>query len=595
MRYAFSTSNGVKWAIFFLIVIFTIGLARPSLAADLSFTKFASDIVVKNDASIVVTETIMAEFGTPHHGIFRKVPYSYTTLDGGQASIPITIISVTQDGQPATYQISNDNFDVIAKIGDPNVTIAGTHTYVLLYQAEAAVNFFDDHDELYWNATGDQWDAPLSNITSTVQFDNTVVDTNSAPPGIGDTACFTGVIGSTLTNCEHSAVGSVAHFSSQEFLTIVAAWPKGFVTKPSNYDELRQAGTSEPTVVMEQFSGWRLAVNIFLPLATVIGMWWFWRTHGRDPGQHRTIIAQYDPPDGLRPAEVCTIMHEHAPAKALSATLVDLAVRGYIKIIEEPGTKFLHMVNRTDYALRSLKELDSGLRPYERDLLSILFEDHLFPSPDNEIRVADLKKRKYTTDPFAPIFRSVASSVVAGGYFHSNPATIRGLTLVVGLLIAGAGGGALIYGFPLPGAIGLVFSGLIIALFSKAMPQRTAKGVEAAWVGHGFKLFLAKAEKYRIKWQERQGIFEQFLPYAMIFGVAEKWSKALAPIVTAPPSWYQGQPGSTFNTLVFWSAMSNFSGSISVSTVSAAASGSSGFGGGGFSGGGGGGGGGGGW
>lgn len=143
--------------------------------------------------------------------------------------------------------------------------------------------------------------------------------------------------------------------------------------------------------------------------------------------------------------------------------------------------------------------------------------------------------------------------------------------------------------------MGGILAGLIVMAFIPAMPQRSMLGAEAAWIGHGFRLFIEKAEQYRIKWQERENIFETFLPYAMVFGIADKWSKAFRDVTMTNPTWYEGQLGSSFNTMVFWGAMSNFGSTINTSVVSAAASGSSGFGGGGFSGGGGGGGGGGGW
>lgn len=586
------TSNGVKKVLWMLVVIVGF-VALPAHAADLSFTKFNSDITVNTDASISVVETMTVDFSSPLHGIYRNIPFRFSTLSGGQASIPIAVSNVTQDSQPVPYALSTVGNDVKIKIGDSSKTVSGSHEYTISYTAQAATNFFSDHDELYWNVTGTDWDAPVTNITSTVRLPSTFLADRI------QTACYTGPPGSTAQNCQRTHTASQADFGSQEFLTIVVGWPTGAVTKPADYDRLRAAGTQTPSPFTSAVKGWWLVANILLPLLALVVMFQLWWTRGRDPGKHRTIVAQYDPPDGLRPVELYCLMHERAPAKALAATIVDLAVRGYIKIIQTEKSTMLGLSHKDDYILRSLKAPDSDVRPFERELLELLFVEHLYPASkndlrpisNNDLRLSDLKKRKYTNDPFAPIFRQIVQQVVTAGYFQGNPSTVRGLWVLGGVLMGGLGGLALYIGWPL---VGLIAAGLIVLIFSGAMPRRTTKGVETTWVGHGFKLFLEKAEKYRIQWQERENIFEAFLPYAMIFGIADKWSKALSDVVKTNPTWYEGQPGAAFNTMVFWGAMSSFGSSVNTSVVSAAASGSSGFSGG-SSGGGGGGGGGGGW
>ena len=578
-------SNGLKKFAWLLALIFSLWAGQVH-AADLTFTKFHSDITVKTDASIVVTETMTADFTTDHHGIYRTIPYKFQTLNGGQASIPIKIDAVKRDGRTDQYSTTNNEKDLTLKIGDPNTSISGSHEYTIVYTAQVAVNFFADHDELYWNASGTTWDAPVSNISATIHLPGNFTAEQVT------TACYTGPTGSTDKNCQQSHTSSTATFSSDDYLTVVVGWPVGVVTKPTNFDQLRAAGTSTTSSLTKGLHGWMLSLNIFLPLAALAIMFYLWWTRGRDPGQHRTIIAQYDPPDQLRPAELYGLLHERVSASALPATIVDLAVRGYLKILQTESKKMLGLSHKDEYILRSLKAPDEKLREFERDLLVTLFAEKLFPANDNDLRMADLKKRKYTSNPFTPIFSSAMSPVVDDGYFQGHPTKVRILWVVGGVVVGGLGG--LLVGGNVP-LFGLIATGLIVIFFANAMPRRTAKGVEAAWIGHGFKLFLAAAEKYRIKWQERKNIFETFLPYAMIFGIADKWSKALGDVTTTNPTWYEGQPGMAFNTMVFWGAMSSFGSSVNASVVSAAASGSSGFGGGGFSGGGGGGGGGGGW
>lgn len=552
-------------------------LGRPALAADLSFPKFHSDITVKTDASIAVTETITADFGAPLHGIFRTIPYRFATQRGGEAAIPIAVTSVTQDSQPAKYTLSNDGTNVTAKIGDPNVTITGRHTYVLRYTAQAAVNFFSDHDELYWNVTGTDWDAPVTNITSTIRLPSTFSADRIR------TACYTGPPGSTAQNCRRTHTASQADFGSQEFLTIVVGWPTGAVTKPSDYDQLRAVGTVSSVDRLVRHPAVSVGLNLILPVLVVGWLFRRWLTHGRDPKGGGTIIAQYDPPAGLTPGEMGTLVDERANQRDVVATIVDLAVRGLLTITELPEEKVLGLGKGKDYRLDRIVKANAGpLKDHEKKLLDGLFAD------GDSVKFSKLKGSFY--DDVKAIQSDLYRQVRDQGHFVGNPSAIRSAYVVVGLIIAF--GGFFAFGW---GIVGPFIAGLAVAAAGPFMPKRTDKGAAALWHAKGFKLFLAKAEKYRLQWQEKEHIFEQYLPYAMAFGVAEKWSKAFAGIEQTPSSWYRGAGGVNVNSLVLWSALNGFAGSTIRSFASPAASGSSGFGGGGFSGGGGGGGGGGGW
>lgn len=567
----------------------------PAHAQSLSYTSFHSDIVVQNDASITVQETIVVNFTSEHHGIFRTIPYRFSTTNGDTAAIPITIEHVQQDGASASYTTSDDGTNLVVKIGNANRTITGSHTYILDYTAQAATNFFSDHDELYWNVTGDQWDAPLNDVSATVTFSTESQTASGEAPKFTQAACYTGSYGSTSKNCTNSALGASMTFTSHDFLTVVLGWPTGVVTKPADFTSLRTAGTNADQSTESAFqapSVGVLAANVFVAVAVFGLLFWRWWKHGRDPKSKGTIIAQYDPPDHLRPAELYAVMFEQTPMKKLlPAIIIDLAVRGYIRITETTKATMLGLGHQKDYELVLLKPADEKLRSYEQSVLEVLFDSKNAETSATTMRLSELKGRKYTKNPFSSAMSSVMSSVVSDQYFTSNPVMSK---IIVGIL-----GGVLVWisiQLLTSGvfAWGGLIAGIIAFGFLPALPQRSPKGVEAAWVGHGFRLFIEKAEQYRIQWQERENIFETFLPYAMVFGLADKWSKALAD-VAKQPDWYVGSDGQLFNTMVFLSAMNSFSSVTTTSVVSAAASGGSGFGGGGFSGGGGGGGGGGGW
>lgn len=528
---------------------------------------FRAAIVVNQDASIHITETISTKIQA-RHGIFRNIPDRYRLDNGDEASIPITIQSVRRNEQPEPYQISHQGDQLVVKIGDPDKYVNGAQTYQLVYTAEAAVNFFEDHDELYWNVTGTDWETRLATVQATVTLPAAV------PAQDLQLACYTGPLGSRATECTATADQETV-FSAKDFLTIVVGWPKGVVTKPDNYDQLRQPSGRSPSSAWYNIILW---ANIFVPVAVAFSLWQYWRRHGRDPKDSRTIIAQYDPPPGLTPGEMGVLFDEQANQRDIVATIIGLAVRGYLEITEVEKTKMLGLGKSKDYRLTRKTQDYRDLRGHERDLMTGLFTTDV-------VHLSTLKGE--FADDVKLIQHDLYQQVADDGYFHRHPDKARKKFLAIGGVCLAIGVFLFVFLF------GLVAIGGLLMIFARFMPKRTTKGVEALWQARGFKLFLEKAEKYRLQWQEREHIFEKFLPYAMAFGVADKWSKAFAGLNQPPPAWYHG-PG-TFNSLALWSALSTFSTVSARSFSPPAASGGSGFGGGGFSGGGGGGGGGGSW
>lgn len=590
-------------------------VSRPVQAADWSITKFSTDIVVKTDASIDVVETINTDFSVAKHGIFRTIPVTYQTTNGGSSTIPITITGVTQDGRDAKYTEDISGPNMVLKIGDANRTITGAHEYKITYVAKAAVNFFTDHDELYWNATGNDWEVPLANVTAAIHLPGTVAVKDIT------LACYTGAAGSTASNCTKTYANNAATYTAQDFLTIVAGWPTGIVVKPSDYDAIRSSTVSNTAVsFLGLSSGW-WALNVIIPILTLVFLFYWWNTHGRDPKGRGTIIAQYEPPTDLRPAEMDVVLHETFRKAAIPATIIDLAVRGYLKITEQEETHVFGLSHTKSYSLTKLKEYqdDATLRDYEKYLLDGIFTEAPTSSSIFDQQQLQMKKVKSMltqakNSPWSAsgqparttvalkdlktsflytnqlVQQSVTNAMTTQGYFVAGSLKQRTTFGVIGAIMVYAS--AQFFGLTF---FGLILAGILVACYGFVASKRTPKGVEALWQARGFKLFLEKAEKYRLQWQEKQNIFETYLPYAMVFGVAEKWSQALASLNTTPPSWYEGQSNTAFNTVVLWSALNSFTSTAMSTVVSPAASGGSGFGGGGFSGGGGGGGGGGSW
>lgn len=605
---------------FLILTIFLLAGILPSRVLALTINQFNADITIQKDSSIAVTETVQVNFDEALHGIYRDIPFAYTGTDGKKYYIPIENISVT-DGAGNSVQTkitkTSDSFHI--RIGDPAKTLTGPADYIITYQARGAINFFADHDELYWNITGSSWEVPFADVSATIH----------TPGGSASTIqkqCFSGDYGSTASDCTSAVAGSDVTFTAKDFLTVVVGFPTGFVTKPADYDTVRSVAPNIRTVPYNAMFWFIQSVfNGILPIAGAILLYWWWYKHGRDPGKKRTVIAQYDPPDGLRPAEMQVVKTENTDKASISATIIDLAVRGYIRIRETETPRVLGLGSKKDYELILLKSYaqDAALKKYEQRLLEGIFgtmevetlsvekaqsekrklrqlmkNRGKIPIQPEQRKIVKISSLKNTFSGAVVLIRSsLFRQVSHDGYFVGNPDTVRKVYYFVGFALVALTVFPAQYLYETFGQIiaGPAILGVLILLAAHTLPKRTPKGVEAAWQAHGFKLFLEKAEKYRIQWQERENIFETFLPYAMVFGVAEKWSKALADVAGAQPSWYEGQPGMAWNNVVLWSAISSFQSTANSAFISTAASGGSGFGGGGFSGGGGGGGGGGGW
>ncbi len=561
------------------LVLIGCSVALAAHAAEEHISAFDVLLDVQSDSTIQVTEAIVYDFGaTEHHGIYRDIPYTYKR-SGSSYKLRLTVDSVTDDtGTTQPYTTSRGGGELSLKIGDPNRTISGLHTYVITYTVQRAINYFDDHDELYWNVTGDQWQVGIDEASASV----TLPESLTADQRLAE--CFTGAAGSTSNDCtiDFPSNYEIDYFTdsslaSYEGLTIVAGWPKGITVAPSTSDRI----------------WWFVQDNWYglIPFIVVIGMLYLWYTRGRDPRGRGTIIPQYDPPDSLSAGLVGTVVDERADLRDISATIIQLAVKGYLTIKQTNVKKIIG--SKTDYEFIKKKEADSALEAHEKEIFDALF------SSGSEISVSSLKNKFYTSLP--GIKKAMYRQVVESGYFPTSPDSVRRMYSILGAVIM-VGGFSVLAGLNVVAAVMTGIAGLAAVLFAQAMPRKTKKGAEAYELILGFKWFLSVTEKERLKFhnapEKSPKQFEEFLPYAMALQVEEQWADQFKDLYRTPPEWYEGTPGATFNAIIFAHAMTSMSSnftSAATARPSSAGSGGSGFGGGGFSGGGFGGGGGGSW
>lgn len=151
----------------FLILVF---LPAKTWAAE-HIAEFELEFQINKDSSVDVTEKIEYDFDNlQKHGIFRNIPVKYEAR-GGNYSLRLSDISVTdENGMAHNFTKSSSGGDLVIKIGDADKFVTGKKIYVIKYKVKRALNYFEDHDEFYWNAIGNQWKIPHSKCFSQGDF-----------------------------------------------------------------------------------------------------------------------------------------------------------------------------------------------------------------------------------------------------------------------------------------------------------------------------------------------------------------------------------------------------------------------------------------
>ena len=608
----------------------TLLLATPAAAqgAGWSITSFAADITVHPDGTLEVVEDIAVDFdGLTKHGIYRIIPVRakvppqpwYDLPDGTSPdrflrAIDISDIRVSSDTAPGDLEVSRPgpvaslDDTVSMRIGNADRTVSGPQRYRIAYRVTGAMDVerSTSRPELVWNVTGNAWEVPIGRATAVVHGAE-----------VTRVACFRGTYGTTDT-CQAARSGQGATLTTQgldpgEGMTVALEFADGSVTVPQ--PSLVSRWTFSSALMG---SGWAVPVSVVVTLLGILGVAVLAFRQGRDRVargdvsvdgrvrgaptterrrglfEPRTVPVRYRPPDDLRPGQLGLIVDESVDPVDVSATIVDLAVRGHLTI-EETESKVLWF-SRTDWTLRrAAQPPDEELLTYEQTLLDGLFDD------GDEVAVSDLK------GTFASDYKQAVGEIYADGqrrrWFARRPDKARGLWLALGVVAMVASLGLFVLAmlfttFALVAAA-LFVASLVLVAVHRRMPRRTVRGSRLLTDTLGFREFVVTAEADRMDFAERENIFVGYLPYAVVFGAVDKWARTFAELgvdtAAAVGGFYVGAHG--FNAVAFSSGLSDFSSSIGSSLAATPSGGSSGsgFSGGGFSGGGFGGGGGGSW
>ena len=638
-----------------ICIFLTTSMAGQTYAAE-KIIGYHSHIVVHEDSTMTVRETIKVrvEGQKIKRGIYRDFPTRYKDHLGNRYVVGFKVKEVLRDGEPDAHHTESISNGMRVKIGKEKVYLRpGEYTYTLTYETDRQLGFFEDHDELYWNVTGNGWDFPIENASASVELPEGIPRSSLKLTG------YTGPQGSTAGNLETSiddyeypTFQTTQPLKAREGLTIVVAWPKGHVAPPT------------PAEKFGYFARDNLGAGVGgLGLLVVLGYYLVtWARVGRDPARG-TIIPLYRPPDGFSPAAMRYVFKMGYDGKAFTAALINMAVKGFLEIREEDGGYTIIKAHKkpTDYAGKNLAKEEKKIVD---KMLGVLDEIELKQKNHSRIgkTVEALKnslKLQYETKYFVTnkkyfIPGLVLSTVVilvaaiCAGIAGNAPVvlfmsfwltiwSIGTIFLLVTVLsswkqvllgrakrVAPAIGMTL---FSLPFLAGEVFGICMLAahstpllipllaaiavincLFYHLLKAPTLAGRSLLDKVEGFRMYLGVAEKERLDLlstpKKTPELFERYLPYALALDVENRWSEQFADVLARAgedgteyrPGWYSGTSWNSARPGTFASSLGGtFSSAISSSSTAPGSSSGSGFSGGGSSGGGGGGGGGGGW
>jgi len=563
----------------FIVISLIIFSSYPSWAWHIK--SYDVELKIEPNSELKIIENLIVDFGYENkHGIYRDIPLNFNDPSGKKHIIEIKDIFVTdQNINPYQTKISKQGNNLRIRIGDPNKFVSGIQNYIIRYRVKYALYNFGNIDELYWNTIGTGWGVPIQNATAKVilPFDDSSLQF----------ACYTGAFGSITKNCSIKRNKNEILFtltkplSAYEGMTIAVGWKAGLIP------------------ISEGPPWWKNPwIYSFLYIVLFLSfMIWLWWKKGRDIGGKGIIQVQYYPPENLTPIEAGTLIDEKVDARDIVAEIIDLARRGYLKIIEIEESRFLFGKKR-DYILEKIKNFDDAIQrnAFDLQILSGIFENK------KSVKLSELNKKFYR---FIPLIKKyVFSSLTSKGFFFKNPLNVRntygGLGVIIFILTIWLtiGSQFLFYISPFPFLLAGLVTAFGLFIFGQFMPRKTSKGTEMMEYLKGYEEFISRVEKSVIEKlfppEKIPEVFEITIPFAIAFGEADRWAEAFERLFTEPPRWFEGR--GSFSTIYLAHSLNTFTSQASqVLTTQPRSSSSGSGGGGGFSGGGGGGGGGGSW
>ncbi|HSV93711.1 MAG TPA: DUF2207 domain-containing protein [Desulfobacterales bacterium] len=640
------------WTLAILVTLLGLLPAAGDAAAPAErILAFDSRITVESGGGMLVTETIrvVAAGDQIRRGIYRDFPTSYRDRLGNRTTVDFAVQAISRNGQPDAWHTEKMDNGVRVYVGRKDHFLPhGEHVYTITYRTDRQLGFFKDHDELYWNVTGNGWAFPIDRVSVTVEL----------PPGVPEIKLLEaytgpeGARGRAYTAAEspegRAVFKTTQRLAPAEGLTIVVGWPKGYVAEPTTQE--RAAYFFKDNLAL-------LAAAV--GVAIVLGYYLLvWLAVGKDP-EKGVVVPLYTPPAQLSPAVMRFVAEMGYDDRVFAAAVIDMAVRGYLRIEEQDGSTTLAKQPGATVKLAADEQKIAAQLFRSGDTIALERKNHsAIGAAKNALKSAlalAYEKTHFVTNRKAFVVGMIVSAVAVAAslVLSPDPGTMVFLGIwlsiwsigVVFLVVtvvhlwamvfaasknlgtrAGSLGAALfLTAFATPFVAGEIFALTIMAhsspataaqlvvaailnvLFFHLLKAPTLLGRRVLDQVEGFKMFLSATETDRLQRLYPAGrtpeIYEKFLPYAFALGVEQQWSDQFADVLAAAarpdgsgyrPGWYSGSSWSPSRIGGFATSVgSALSGAISSSSTAPGSR--SGGGGGGSSGGGGGGGGGGGW
>ena len=570
--------------LFFVALVFALipqtAFANPN---NFYFESFDADYYLSiddnNRSSLVIKEKLVAIFPNydQNHGIERAIPTIYDNHP-----VNPNIIRVTNEkGIDIEYTTYKSNDNLVVKIGSDKKFVYGKNTYNIEYGLSDVTKSYPAGDEFYWDTNGTQWKQAFNSNTSRLHIDSKLIQNFT-----GQVDCYSGPVGSNLKNCTANidssndnkiiTISSTLALEAGENITMVVSFKSetfaSYISPPLSFNQKIFYG-----IIIVILALWYLII----PICLFIWSFSRWKKFGRDAKTNTAIVPQYLAPKNISIIEADIIKNSTMSNKAITATIIDLAVRHYWRIFD---------LDNNDYEIEIIKDT-SDLLESEKAIVKIIFTDNFLVG--SKIKLNNEKNLYSQTQIIANdcYIQSIVDGYMIDTRKIQKKVNLFGVLLIILSILT-----LNIIGF---------FSAIAMMMFARNMPALSNKGIELKTYLGGLNMYMKVAEQDRIKLLQGANtaeidskqliiLYEKLLPYAILYGIDKSWTEQLSHLyIDQAPTWFNGN-NQRFNSIMFAGAINSFNSTTSNSFAPPTNSGDSGFSGG-SSGGGGGGGGGGGW
>lgn len=546
-------------AVLVLLLVWQLAAAfsAPDALADRSvqWNQFDVAIQLLSDGRLAVTETQVIDFNEgPFTAGSRDIPLG--KVDGisnvqvseltGSTKTPYSQVS-SFDRKPGTFTATQTSSELLINWGFTPATDT-TRTFEISYLVEGAVRNYPNEDpanqQIWWTAVSSE----LTNTAPVLESTTTITLTQPVDPSQVIAGTENLPIEPTTTD-DQTWTWKATDLRNGDDLTVRLQFPPLVnVATPSwqARDDEQRAQAEENDQRSAVYNLGFLALGGLGALIGAMGLYGLWYTRGRDP--HTGPVASFlaTPPSDLPPGPAGVLLDEAADQRDVVATLVDLGNRGVIKLEETRSEGVLGIGGSSDYTV-TLQEVPESIRPFEKTILDTLFGSDL--TKGESVKMSEVGSRFQGSSE--RVKDQLYDEIMARKYFVAEPDTIRQhyRSISIGALVLSILLGCLGVSFfsaraPLVWVPVVVLFILAVVLFviSSRMPKKTQLGAEEAAKWRAFRAYLADIDKYE-NIQAKNAIFQQYLPYAIAFGLEDEYTRKFAQAGSATPSWYEPVPG----------------------------------------------------